>query len=165
MKEKIGNIIMNYDFYKGKDLYSDNGTSNEPYFIAFVNELTEFFVNSSFKLVDEEKNVTILVEFNAQEGRYIISYNNQVDFYEKTDGKSYVEVEKSEIIKASRIFPKNQYLEELIETSMYFTGIEGLLTERKELESGYIYFPKELAVRLKSFEVCPDIAGRSGSSV
>ena len=87
----------------GKDLYSDNGTSNEPYFIAFVNELTEFFVNSSFKLVDEEKNVTILVEFNAQEGRYIISYNNQVDFYEKTDGKSYVEVEKSEIIKASRI--------------------------------------------------------------
>lgn len=133
----------------GKDLYSDNGTSNEPYFIAFVNELTEFFVNSSFKLVDEEKNVTILVEFNAQEGRYIISYNNQVDFYEKTDGKSYVEVEKSEIIKASRIFPKNQYLEELIETSMYFTGIEGLLTERKELESGYIYFPKEhLKVKL-----------------
>lgn len=133
----------------GKDLYSDNGASNETYFIAFVNELTEFFVNTSFKLVDEEKNVTILVEYNADEERYIISYNNRVDFYEQTDGKSYVEVQTSEIIEPSRIFPKNEYLEELIETSMYFTGIEGMLTERKELDTGYIYFPNEqLKVKL-----------------
>lgn len=133
----------------GKDLYNENGDSNESYFKLFINELTEFFNKTTFKLVDEEKNVTILVEYNFEEDKYIISYNNRVDFYEQTDGKSYVEVEKSEIIKPSRIFPKNQYLEELIETSMYFSGIENLLTERKELESGYIYFPKEhLKVKL-----------------
>ena len=141
-----GNIIY---LKLSKDLYDDSGASNEQYFNAFVDDLAKFFLTSSFRLVDEEKGVNVYASYDFDLKKHIITFNNQEDFYAETDGSTYIAVQKSKIVDTSVLFTKNLFIDDLIGMDMYFTGIEKYLTERKELDSGYLYFPNEhIQVRL-----------------
>lgn len=132
-----------------KDLYNDNGSSNENYFKALVKELATFFLTSNFELVDEEKAVSIKAVYDYNTAIHNILFNGNKNYYDETDGKQYIEVQNAEIIETSIMFPGNIYLDELIPRNMFFSAIERYVTERKELESGYVYFPNEhIKVRL-----------------
>lgn len=127
----------------GKDLYSENGESNETYFIDLVEELEQFFEKTTFKLIDEEKNINILAQYIASEDEYNIIFNDIENFYKNTDGKTYVEVENVSIIEPSVLFISNGYLDRLVLNNMYVSSIENYLTEAIELEDGYVSYPNE----------------------
>lgn len=127
----------------GKDLYSENGESNETYFIDLVEELEQFFEKTTFKLIDEEKNINILAQYIVSEDEYNIIFNDIENFYKNTDGETYVEVENVSIIEPSVLFISNGYLDRLVLNNMYVSSIENYLTEAIELEDGYISYPNE----------------------
>lgn len=128
----------------GKDLYSDNGESNEKYFESFVYDLSQFFLTATFNLVDEEKNVTVTAEYDFNTEKHIIRYNNREEFFENTDGKSYIAVQTSEIVEPAVVFKADGFLRELILGSMYISSVEDeFLTEYRVLDSGYRYYENE----------------------
>lgn len=127
----------------GEDLYSKDGKSNEEYFYKLIEDMKQFFERTSFELIDEEKKINILIQYNAIEDSYKIVFNNIDDFYKNTNGKSYVEVENVSIIEPSVLFISNGYLERLVLNGMYVSSIEKYLTESIELNNGYISYPNE----------------------
>ena len=124
-----------------KDLYDDAGNSNEKYFEAFIYDLAQIFLTSNFKLIDEEKSVTVEAVYDSTIEKHKIIFNERENFYEESDGKSYIAVEDSEIIETSILFKGNDILSDLIVGRMYFSSVAGLMGEYKELDSGYRYFP------------------------
>lgn len=127
----------------GKDLYSEEGKSNETYFVDLIEDIEQFFEKTSFRLIDEEKEIDVLAQYNATDDSYEIIFNDIENFYRNTDGESYVEVENVSIIEPSVLFISNGYLERLVLNGMYVSSIEKYLTESIELEDGYISYPNE----------------------
>lgn len=133
----------------GEDLYSKDGRSNEQYFVDIVEDIEQFYEKSTFRIVDEEKNIEILASYNYEKDDYEIIFNGIDDFYKKTNGRNYVEVDEVSIIEPSVLFISNGYLERLVLKSMYFSAIQDYLTESIELDDGYISYPEErLKVKL-----------------
>lgn len=131
-----------------KDLYDEAGNSNEKYFEAFIFDLGELFLTSDFVLIDEEKNITIDAIYDFENEKHKIVFNKRENYYSLTDGKTYVEVQKSEIVEPSIIFKGNELLSDLIVGRMYYTSIEGDLGEYRELDTGYRYYPDQ-KIKLK----------------
>ncbi len=127
----------------GKGLYSEDGKSNETYFTDLIEDIEQFFEKTTFRLIDEEKKIDILVQYIASDNSYKIIFNDIEDFYKITDGKTYIEVENVSIIEPSVLFISNGYLERLVLNNMYFSSIEKYLTESIDLEDGYISYPNE----------------------
>lgn len=127
----------------GKDLYSEEGKSNETYFVDLIEDIEQFFEKTSFRLIDEEKEINVLAQYNADDDSYEIIFNDIENFYKNTDGENYVEVENVSIIEPSVLFISNDYLERLVLNNMYVSSIEKYLTEAIELEDGYISYPNE----------------------
>lgn len=120
----------------GKDLFDEDGESNEKYFNDLIDELKQFFEKTSFYIIDEEKSIHIYVEYTIEDN-YVIKINNKENFFEIIDGKSYSKVDTSRITSNSKITIANEYLKTLSINSMYFSSIEDDLGEGKELENGY----------------------------
>lgn len=140
-----GRIYVNLN----QDLYDKNGKSNEKLIKSLVNDLTKFFEVSSFYVIDEEKNIEIYANYSEETGEHEIIINNIKDFYNKTDGKSYVEVETSEIVKPSGLHVSNGYLERLVSNQMFLSSIKEYLDEGKELDSGYTsYYDGVIRIKL-----------------
>ena len=76
-----------------KDLYSEDGKSNEAYFVDLIEDIEQFFEKTTFRLIDEEKKINILAQYIASEDTYKIIFNDIENFYKNTDGESYVEAE------------------------------------------------------------------------
>ena len=133
----------------GKDLYDENGNSNEKFFEAFIFDLGEIFLTSNFVLIDEEKGVNVEAVYDYGIEKHKIIFNKRENFYSLTDGKSYVEVQKSEIVEPSIMFKGNDFLTDLIVGRMYYSSVASHLGEYKELESGYRYYPdQKLKIRM-----------------
>lgn len=126
-----------------KDLYDDNGKSNESFFNSLINDLIPFFEKEDFYLVDEEKNITIFVKYDTELEKHKIIYNDNEKFFKETNGKTYIEVETSEIIKPSVLFIGNDNLKRLTLNNMFFSSIKDYLGEGKDLEDGYILYPDD----------------------
>lgn len=123
-----------------KDLYDENGNSNKDFFYNLANDLTIFFPLENFEVIDEEKKIDLMAEFNTETDSHIILINNLENFYEQSDGNSYTKVEKSEIVKPSALYVQNGYLERLVSNQMFLSSIKEYLDEGKESENGYISY-------------------------
>lgn len=131
-----------------KDLYDENGKSNKNYFENLISDLESFFTPVDFNLIDEEKNIDIQIKYNSQTKKYEITFNKIKDFYNETDGDSYIKVDKSKIVKTSPLYVSNGYLERLVSNQMYLSSIEKYLDEGKELPDGYISY-KSGTIKIK----------------
>lgn len=123
-----------------KDLYDENGNSNEDFIRSLVDDLDDFFLNTSFYIIDEEKKLTIYAKRTTNNEDINIIINDIENFYEKTDGRDYSAVENSQIVEASTLLMSNPYLERLEINNMYFKYIEKYLTNGRELDNGYIVY-------------------------
>ncbi len=123
-----------------KDLYDEDGKSNEKFFNDLVNEIGEFYENKSFTLLDITKNIKIHAKYNSSDEKYELIINDLQDYFEKVDGESYTEVDKVRLKKSSNIFSDNSILFKLAAKKSYFSSIESLVEEDEELENGYISY-------------------------
>lgn len=133
-----------------KNLYDENGNSNEDFIRSLVNDLDEFFLNRSFYIIDEEKKITIYAKRLTNNEDIDIIINDIENFYEETDGRDYLAVENSKIVEASNLLMSNPYLERLEINNMYFKYIEKYLTNGRELDNGYIVYVDQ-QIKLKIF--------------
>lgn len=120
-----------------RDLFDENGKSNEQYFISLIEDLKQFFEKASFYLIDEENKIKIYIKYDIDANTYSIEINGKENFYEEIDGNSYIEVENSKIADNSNIRITNKYLRKLDLDSMYFTAIQDELGEGEDLQNGY----------------------------
>lgn len=121
----------------GKDLFDENGSSNENYFNSIINDLKDFYESEDFYMLDEEKNITISVTFDSKTGEAVIKINNIENFFEKLNGEAYLKVDDMQITEDSSIIVSNTYLDKLVMNSMYFSEIKDDLGEGKDLGNGY----------------------------
>ncbi len=121
----------------GKDLFDENGNSNESYFDKIIKDVIPFYESEDFFLVDEEKSINISVILNSKTGKHIVKINGIENFFENSSGASYTKVDKMKITEDSEIIVSNPYLDRLVMNSMYFSEIEDDLGEGKQLENGY----------------------------
>lgn len=124
----------------GKDLYDEKGNSNEDFIRDLVDDLDEFFINSSFYIIDEDKNITIFARRSSDGESLDLIINNNENFYDEIDGRDYSAVENSKIVEASNLLISNPFLEKLEIYNMYFSYIEKDLTNGRELDNGYIVY-------------------------
>lgn len=119
----------------GKDLYDEEGNSNQEYFYKIMEELKPYF-EENFTLIDEEKNIKIYVYLDSKKS--II--NDKENFYEEIDGKDYSGVDKVEIVDKTTMYIESPELGDLVLDGMFMTGEAGeTLGEEDpvEREDGY----------------------------
>lgn len=130
-----------------KNLYDENGKSNEEFFKDLAEELIPYFNNESFYMIDEGKDINIYVQVLENDFELII--NDMKDFYEVIDGRDFIAVENSKIVEASQMYENNGYLTRLSINNMYFSYIEKYLTNGRELDNGYtVYVDQQVKVKL-----------------
>lgn len=143
-------------FYK--DLFNEDGSSNETFFNNVINDLKPFYKMNTFSIVDEEKNINIRARYDMETENYIITINNIEDFFKNVNGKSYVDVDKTELSELSNINTKDEVLSQLELNSTYFESIEEMLGEGKELENGYTsYLNGTVRLRLSPIKTVRNI--------
>lgn len=137
--EYIGkkSYIVYVDFLK--DLFEENGDSNEEYFENLIRELCELeeFEEKAFYLIDNEKNIKITVHYNREKKVHEIFYNNIENFYNQTDGEAYLVESKSEILKEGRLTLTADELTKLTRGNMFLKTIKSGLGEGTPLGEKY----------------------------
>ncbi|MBR3613755.1 MAG: hypothetical protein IKL55_01060 [Clostridia bacterium] len=129
-----------------KDLYQENGNSNKVFFENLIGDLIPFFEKNSFYLIDNSKDIYIFIKYKDNEHTVII--NDIEDFYDKTNGKKYIEVENAKIAQGESMVIEDYYLVTLMINNFYFKSIEGKIGEGKVLENGYTsYLDGKLKLR------------------
>lgn len=134
-----------------EDLYDESGNSNEQYFESMIKDIskTEEMQNENFSLIDEEKDITIHVKYNAEtEGEYSIEYNGKENFYEEIDAEEYTTIDKAKIVEQKEVTILAQELRDLSNGNMFFRKIKNDLGIGKDLGNGYTSF-KDGALILK----------------
>ncbi len=121
----------------GKDLFDENGSSNENYFNSIIDDLKDFYETEDFYMIDEEKDITISVTFNSKTKEMVTKINNLEDFFKNLEGDAYSKVDDMQITEDSSIIVSNTYLDRLVMNSMYFSEIQEDLGEGKDLGNGY----------------------------
>ena len=120
-----------------KDLYNEDGSSNEKFINDIMNELEPFYDGKDFYVVDQNRQIVIKSDYNPETDNRELIINGVSDFYEKTDGDTFVAVEKSKIVKGSN-FPVREYvLNQLEVNNGYFSHVEKNLGEGEDLGNGY----------------------------
>ncbi len=137
ISEKSNRIFLNF----AKDLYDENGNSNEEYFEKMIEDIIKLkeFENSDFHLIDEDKKITIDV-FNTNKDKPEILYNKTEDFYSQSNGENYAIIDKIEIMEIKPITIISKELRKLIDGNMFFRFIKDELGEGIELKNGYTSF-------------------------
>ncbi len=123
-----------------KDLYNEDGSSNEKFIKDFVKDLEPFYDEKNFEIIDENKGIVIKARYDEEHDIYDIIINDTEDFYQKTDGEIYVAVDNSQIVKGSNFSVTDYVLNKLEVHDGYFSHIEGELGEGEELENGYVSY-------------------------
>ena len=145
-------FIKNYVNFK-YDLFDENGKSRKQYFYDMIEEIVEI-EKESFYLIDNEKNIEIFVVYDKNKQTYSVRINNEEDYYEKTNGEIYADLQKSEVAKISDFSLSNNLLLRLTGNNMYYDGTELSSQDRVELENGYFsYNDGAMLARLKSGRV------------
>ena len=89
-----------------RDLYNENGTSNKIYYYNMLNELADY-MKQTYYLIDEEKDIFIQVFYTAYDDgtppNVDIRINNQQEFFDKTDGKTYSDLQTVDIVEMKTI--------------------------------------------------------------
>lgn len=161
-----------------KELFEEDGTSNENFFENLIDDMCGVLPKQSFILNDEKNNIKIEVQFNAANEKYNYIINGKTDFYKNINGHSYMKVEKSHIIEASNIMTNNGFLFNLALSNMNVDSIKTYLKDEKILNNGYYsynhgnikikYLPNDLIYNMifdKNYksEIIPGVT--SGSSL
>ena len=126
-----------------KDLYEENGQSNEEYFENIVNDMTPFFDKEPFYIIDENKSIEIYSGYDYNKEDRVVTINDIEDFYANTDGDSYVNVETSAIVDGSNIATNNRVLDLSRAFGGYFSSLEEELGEGKDAPYGYKSFQND----------------------
>lgn len=111
-ERKRNDIYVNFE----KDLFDENGNSNEEYFNSVIEELNPFF-EDYYTLIDDEKNIKIRV--NIETGTKII--NDKEDFYKETNGNSYSKVDSTKIVERENMIINDDTLSNISFKGMYIT--------------------------------------------
>lgn len=123
-----------------KDLYNKNGESNKNYFVKIIDEIVPHFKEQSFYLIDNPQEIYIHVRYNFETKDHTIIINEIENFYENSNGKNYIAVDESEIVKRSGFMIMDPYLFTLSLNSYYFDSISEKIGEGTDLGNGYTSF-------------------------
>lgn len=128
-------IYVNFE----KDLYEEDGQSNEEYFENIVEEFKELeeFKEEPFSLIDEEKYVNIRVKYNVDTKEHTIVYNDMEDFFEKSNPENYCKVDNVDIIEKIELVPAASELSKLVNKKMFFNAIKNTIGEGTDLGNGF----------------------------
>lgn len=135
-----------------KDLYNEDGSSNEKFVKDTIKELEPFYDGEDFKIIDENHDITIEAKYDEETDTYDIIINDVKDFYEETDGKSYASVDDSKIVKGSSFYVTDYSLNKLESFDGYFSYIKDNFGEGTETEDGYISY-QDGNVKIKTSEI------------
>lgn len=120
-----------------KDLYDKDGNSNKNYFFKIIDEIVPYYEEQSFYLLDNAQEIYIHVRYNVDTKDHTIIINEIENFYENTNGKNYIAVDESEIVKRSGFMIMDPYLFTLSLNSYYLDSISEKLGEGTDLGNGY----------------------------
>ena len=158
--QEVGNKV--YLEFPG-DLYNSDGSSNEQYFEKLVKDIIPIF-NSDFQLFDNKKGIKISVVYDYNLKDYTITYNDRENFYAKTNGKSYIDVDNVKFANGNmRIFAKDYYLERLTMGDMFLSSIKDKLGEGVERENKYFdYLDGTISIRTSPNDAVKNIIFKKG---
>ena len=141
-----------------KDLFDENGKSNESFFNNIIEDLKPFYEQKSFTLLDEKNNIKIYVRYNSSTNDYTIFINDVENFFNTVNGDAYSSVDTMHISTIANINTTDEILGTLELNSSYFDSIEELLGEGKELENGYTsYLNGTVRLRLSPIKTVRNI--------
>ena len=124
------------------DLYDKNGRSNEKYFNDIIAQIVDL-EKSSFYLTDNDKNIKIFVLYDKEKDKYTIKINEIEDFYDETDGETYVDIANTQIVKKTLFAVSNDFYYNLQVHNYSFANTILVTSEREELPNGYYKYPTE----------------------
>lgn len=136
-----GVIIRIYADFK-YDLYDENGNSKEKYFMDIIEQIVEL-QKDSFYLIDEEKKFEIFVHYDKVKEKYTVKINNLDDFYDESDGDSYIKINNTKIAPQRAFGVSNDLYGTLFLRGMKFANTIIVTSEREELPNGYYSYPTE----------------------
>lgn len=128
------------DFIKvvlSKDLFEENGSSNQKFVENIMNDLEPFYKPKDFYLIDEEKQIEIYARYKAELDDYEFVINKVEKFYEKVDGDAYIKVDDAEIAEGNNFAINNFILSKLNLYNFYLDDVAEDLGEYVELQNGY----------------------------
>lgn len=141
-----------------KDLFDENGKSNESFFNNIIEDLKPFYEQKSYTLLDEKNNIKIYARYNNSTNDYTIFINDVENFFDTVNGESYSSVDTMHISTIANINPTDEILGTLELNSSYFDSIEELLGEGKELDNGYTsYLNGTVRLRLSPIKTVRNI--------
>lgn len=131
-----------------KNLYEDDGKSNEKFFDDIIEQIVDLEKNS-FYLIDESKNLKIFVRYDKEKEKFEVTINDVEDFYEETNGEIYVDIENTKIVSDTPMNVSNDFYNSLQARNMAFANTVLVTAEDRELlPNGYYYYPTD---HLKAF--------------
>lgn len=130
------NIYVNFK----NNLYDKNGKSNEKYFNDIIAQIMDLEKNS-FYLIDNEKNIKIFAFYDKE--NYKIRINDIDDFYDETDGETYIDIENTDIVRGANFAVINDLYSNLELHGMAFANTVIVTSEREQLPNGYYRYPNE----------------------
>ena len=119
-----------------KDLFDENGKSNEEYFTRIIDDINSLRPESDYYLIDKEKEIEIHVILN-QNNTYKYTINNNENYFDKVDGDVYAEVSRSKISESSHFYYNNDFLYLGAMSSYYIKEMEDELGEGRDIGNGY----------------------------
>lgn len=140
------------------DLYNENGNNNKSFFDKLIEELIPFFEEESFSLIDEEKDIIITIEFDAESKQHKIFINGKENYFTTIDGKAYSKVDNSKIVNGINMYFIDTYLDYLNVYNKYFSSIEDKIGEGIDIGNNYkSYLNGNVKIRVAANNVVKNI--------
>lgn len=139
MDESISiKIYVNFKY----DLYDEKGKSKEEYFYDIIEQIVEL-KKETFYLIDEEKHIEIFVNYNKETDKYKVKINKMENFYDETDGDSYVDLAKTEIVHQNAFGINNDLYNTIQLNGMRFANTILVPGKREKSPNGYYIYSDE----------------------
>lgn len=124
------------------DLYDEDGKSKKSYFIDIIDKIVDL-KKETFYLIDNEKSIEIYVEYDKEKDSYTVKFNDMEDFYDETDGDTYIDLARTQIVQQNTFGVVEDKYAILQTRGMYYANSFIVTSEREELPNGYYYYPEE----------------------
>lgn len=145
LKTKDNTIYIEF----AKDLYDENGNSNETYFNNLIEKFEKMYEKQDVTLIDEKKHINIFLKYNENSKKYSVIINGLEGYFEAIDGDDYANVNNISIGDVTTMFATDEYLKALQVTHMNPHLLYSELGEGKDLENGYISY-KDDSIQLRT---------------